>query len=168
MMPLWTCALHTSPGGIRVFIFSLRTNIWTLSLIEFSCSTWKVSAESDHAQNVFVDMYNIPFSLSYGIFTCRINLSPLLARGMNEETIPSPPKGKTSGNTCKWHPAEAGLDKLRVIKWPNSHEVKPANFPRGGNSTSPPSSIPSHPIYPKSEGKGFTLLSFLDPWYLHL
>lgn len=87
-----------------------------------------------------LDMY-IKFSLSYSIVTCKTSLSPLLARGMNEKTMPSSPKEKTSGNTCKWRPAEAGLDQLDVIRWPSSHEVRPGSFPRGGSSTFPSSSI---------------------------
>lgn len=44
-------------------------------------------------------------------------LSPLLARGMNEEAKPLLPKEKTSsGDTCKWHPATAGRDKLHMIR----------------------------------------------------
>lgn len=156
------------PGGFGVLVFSLRTNFWTLSPIEISCSTWKVSVESDHAQNVYADMYNIQFSLSQSIFICRINLSPLLARGMNEETIPSPPQRKSIWEHMQMEPCRGRTGQTMHGKMANSHEVRPASFPKGGNSTLPPSSIPPHPICPKSEGKGFMLLSFLESQYLHL
>lgn len=59
-------------------------------------------------------------------------LSPLLARGMNEEAKPLLPKEKTSsGDTCKWHPATAGRDKLHMIREMNSHEVRPESIPTG-------------------------------------
>lgn len=64
---------------------------------------------------------------------------------------------------CRGRPGQTMHGKMA-----KSHEVRPASFPKGGNATLPSSSSPPHPVCPKSEGKGFILLSFLESQYLHL
>lgn len=55
-------------------------------------------------------------------------LSPLFTRGINKEAITLLPKEKIpTGDTCKCHPEKQ--DVFYTIRWANSHEVRPVNFP---------------------------------------